>query len=172
MAGQSTPPASPSTHNTISVQPPAQNDPRFQIELEFVLSLSNPAYLSHLALTYPHLLTPRNDVRPRKAFSNPQSLEDSEADQFTRYLAYLYGYWRTPEYSRYLTHPGATLRALELLQQEAFRRDVIMPGVTQALGKIDDLNGENQAQAENGDTKAAEATPAQATELSRSTARE
>lgn len=164
MAAQSTPPASPTLQDTTSPQPPVQNDPRFQMELEFVLALSNPAYLSHLALTYPHLLTPKNDTRPKKSLSSHKALKDSEADQFARYLAYLYDYWRTPEYSRYLTHPGATLRALELLQQEAFRRDVIMPGVTQALEKMDDIVMENQAPANSNGTKNTEATPNKAAE--------
>lgn len=46
----------PST--TTSLTPPKPPSLRFTLELEFVLSLSNPYYLSHLALTYPHLLNP------------------------------------------------------------------------------------------------------------------
>lgn len=157
MAAQSTPPASPAPHTSGSPQPPARNDPRFEMELEFVLSLSNPAYLSHLALTYPHLLTPKSENSARKQ-SSESMLSDSEADQFARYLAYLYAYWRTPEYSQYLTHPGATLRALELLQQEAFRRDVIIPGVTQALERIDDIAMDNHAPAETGEAQDTQAS--------------
>ncbi|KAL9617070.1 MAG: hypothetical protein Q9160_008100 [Pyrenula sp. 1 TL-2023] len=158
MAAQSTPPASPTPQTSSNLPPPAQNDPRFEMELEFVLSLSNPAYLSHLALTYPHLLTPKSESSARKS-SSENTLGDSEADQFARYLAYLYAYWRTPEYSQYLTHPGATLRALELLQQDAFRRDVIMPGVTQALERIDDVAMDNQALAESGEAHGIQASP-------------
>ena len=55
---------------------------------------------------------------------------------FARYLSYLYSYWRTPEYSQYLTYPGATLRNLELLQQEQFRKDLIRPDVIAMLGQM------------------------------------
>jgi hypothetical protein len=98
--------------------------PRFTIELEFVLCLSNPQYLQYLAGTYPQLLN-----LPRNAAAN----EDSDAAKFRRYLAYLYNYWRTPEYSKYLTHPGAVLRNLELLQNERFRKDIIRPDVISRL---------------------------------------
>ena len=91
-------------------------------------------------MTHPHLLIRKPDIshtRRKAAASDPA--EDTEADQFARYLAYLYSYWRTPEYSRYLTHPGQSLRSLELLQHEDFRRDIIKPAVIEALARGDDL---------------------------------
>lgn len=89
-----------------------------------MLCLSNPQYLQYLAVTYPHLLNrPQHSTAP----------EDSDAARFARYLKYLYDYWRTPEYVQYLTHPGATLRNLELLQHEQFRKDVIRPDVIMKL---------------------------------------
>ncbi|KAM5467977.1 plasma membrane localization protein [Microsporum audouinii] len=103
---------------------------RFALELEFVLSLANPHYLSHLAVAHPHLLgiTQAASTRSRE---QDRSREESQA--FAAYLAYLYDYWRRPEYVQFLTHPGATLRALRLLQEEAFRLAVIRPQVIEAL---------------------------------------
>lgn len=107
-----------------STSPPIPLSQRFTLELEFVLCLSNPQYLQYLAVNYPHLLnSPQHSTAP----------EDSDAARFARYLNYLYSYWRTPEYVQYLTHPGATLRNLELLQQEQFRKDVIRPDVIAKL---------------------------------------
>ena len=121
---------------TLSITPPKTLSPRFTLELEFVLSLSNPYYLSHLALTYPNLLIPPKE--PNSSFEPPSSSAsasepESDATKFASYLAYLYNYWRKPEYARFLTHPGATLRNLELLQQEQFRRDIIRPDVIEKL---------------------------------------
>ena len=121
----------------MTTTPPTAASPRFILELEFVLSLSNPYYLSHLAVTYPHLLNPPTTD------DSPSS--DSDASRFASYLAYLYTYWRTPAYSKYLTHPGAVLRSLELLQQERFRRDIIRPDVIARL-----LEGQRTGDAVNG----------------------
>ena len=103
--------------------PPSTVSPRFTLELEFVLSLSNPHYLQHLALVYPHTFIP----------PAADTASDSDAAKFTAYLKYLYTYWSTPEYAKFLTHPGAVLNTLKLLQQEQFRRDVIRPDVVEAL---------------------------------------
>jgi mediator of RNA polymerase II transcription subunit 31 len=118
-----------------SLSPPKPPSPRFTLELEFVLSLSNPYYLSHLALTYPHLLNPPQDLNQSfSSHSSPSASEpESDASKFASYLSYLYSYWRQPEYARFLTHPGATLRNLELLQQEQFRKDIIRPDVIEKL---------------------------------------
>jgi mediator of RNA polymerase II transcription subunit 31 len=77
-----------------------------------------------------------------------------EMPAFVAYLAYLQ-YWATPEYAKYLScvsaffptgvcfslgsrrrvsylvcrYPGPSLRALQLLQQESFRRDILRPDV-------------------------------------------
>lgn len=90
--------------------PPSSPPTRFELELEFVTLLASPFYLAHLA-SAKHLQRP----------------------DFVAYLKYLLRHWSTPEYARYLTHPGPTLRALELLQSEAFRRDVLRPEVVDGL---------------------------------------
>lgn len=108
-------------------KPPTPLSHRFTLELEFVLCLANPHYLQYLAVNYPHLLN-----KPTASHSSVD-VEDSDAARFARYLEYLYDYWRTPQYAKYLTHPGATLRNLELLQQEQFRRDIIRPDVVAKL---------------------------------------
>ena len=116
-----------------STQPPLPKltNPRFTLELEFVSSLANPYYLSHLAVTYPNLLgISRADDNDEESASSP------DAQAFAAYLAYLYSYWKTPEYSQFLTHPGPTLRALRLLQEDRFRRDIILPQVIESLAGV------------------------------------
>jgi mediator of RNA polymerase II transcription subunit 31 len=78
---------------------------RFELELEFVQCLANPAYLNYLA--------------------TQKLLDNSE---FVAYLGYLQ-YFAQPKYSKFLQHPGPTLRALELLQQERFRKAILIPGL-------------------------------------------
>ena len=111
--------------------PPAPLSHRFTLELEFVSCLANPHYLQYLAVNYPHLLN-----KPSTSHSSAD-VDDSDAARFARYLEYLYRYWRTPEYVHYLTHPGATLRNLQLLQQEQFRRDIIRPDIIARLFETD-----------------------------------
>ncbi|SPQ19111.1 7e80eaf8-c80a-4b90-9607-2a41f7b7be29 [Thermothielavioides terrestris] len=82
---------------------------RFELELEFVQSLANPQYLNYLA--------------SRKLLTNPA---------FVAYLAYLQ-YWTRPPYLKYLTFPTASLKMLELLQQERFRQDIMSPDLAQAM---------------------------------------
>ena len=82
---------------------------RFELELEFVTLLSSPLYLNHLA-----------------------ALKLLQAPDFVAYLAYL-RYWTHPEYVAYLSHPGPTIRALELLQEERFRSEVLSPEVVGLL---------------------------------------
>ncbi len=84
---------------------------RFELELEFVSLLSSPAYLSHLATT--------------KVLQQPS---------FVAYLKYLL-YWTQPPYLHYLSYPGPTLRALELLQQEEFRKEVMKPEIVARLAE-------------------------------------
>ena len=84
---------------------------RFELELEFVTALSSPLYLNHLAST--------------KLLVNPS---------FVAYLSYL-RYWSRPEYIKYLAYPGPTLKALELLQEERFRQDILSPDVVARLMK-------------------------------------
>lgn len=67
--------------------------------------LANPAYLNYLAT--------------QKLLEN---------DEFIAYLDYLQ-YFTQPKYAKYLTYPAPTLRALQLLQQEQFRKDILMPDV-------------------------------------------
>ncbi|KAI5307699.1 suppressor of hpr1 [Ascosphaera atra] len=118
--------------------PPPPSDPRFSLELEFVLSLANPYYLSHLAVTYPNLLvgSPKDSKDDENAATTEKSEEDNDnadARAFGAYLRYLYSYWSRPEYVQFLTHPRGTLRALGLLQNEEFRRAVIRPDVIEVL---------------------------------------
>jgi mediator of RNA polymerase II transcription subunit 31 len=108
----------------VETEPPAPLSARFTLELEFVLCLANPAYLSYLAQNFPHLLN-----KPADSTLD----DDSDAAKFARYLKYLYEYWKTPQYAQYLTYPGAALRNLELLQQEQFRKDIIRPDVIEKL---------------------------------------
>jgi mediator of RNA polymerase II transcription subunit 31 len=124
--------------------PPSLTDPRFTLELEFVLSLANPYYLSHLAVNFPNLLGTSAAAQEAddddNSDSNTSPARDAQA--FQLYLAYLYSYWKTPEYAQFLTHPGATLRALRLLQEESFRRDIIRPQVIEGLLGVGE-SGEN-----------------------------
>jgi len=62
---------------------------------------------------------------------------------FIAYLDYLQ-YFKQPQYTKYLSYPAPTLKALQLLQQEKFRKDVLMPetvarlieaGVKAAIGE-------------------------------------
>ncbi|KAL5336145.1 SOH1-domain-containing protein [Aspergillus crustosus] len=130
-------------------QPPATlTNPRFTLELEFVSSLANPYYLSHLAVTYPNLL---GISRSREEGDVNDDDADPDAKAFAAYLAYLYSYWKTPEYSQFLTHPGATLRALRLLQEDTFRRDIIRPQVIESLAGLATVNGEQNETAEPGE---------------------
>lgn len=126
--------------------PPSLLSHRFTLELEFVLCLSNPQYLQYLASFHPHLLN------KTVASRNVVEEADSDADRFARYLKYLYTYWRTPRYVQYLTHPGATLRNLELLQQEQFRKDLIRPDIIARLFETNDpppvaINGSEEQEA-------------------------
>jgi len=128
-------------------QPPIPPTPRFQIELEFVLALANPDYLQYLGVTTPHLFNPSEDTDTANAKpSAPHSKStpslkakkdnsNSDAICFARYLKYLLDYWRTPEYAQYLTHPAATIRNLELLQNEQFRRDITHPALRERLAE-------------------------------------
>ncbi|CAD0096420.1 unnamed protein product [Aureobasidium mustum] len=95
---------------------------RFELELEFVQCLSNPLYLNHLA--------------------TQKLLDDPE---FIAYLSYLQYFARTevhqilvvspistspcdpPIHVSSSSYPGPTIRALELLQQERFRKDILIP---------------------------------------------
>ena len=109
--------ADPSISSALSPNPTTSSDPtpayggftRFELELEFVQSLSNPFYLNHLASQ--HL------------FQDPA---------FVAYLDYLQ-YFIQPEYLRFLNYPGPTLKALELLQQERFRTEILSPDLANTL---------------------------------------
>ncbi|KAI2786211.1 Mediator of RNA polymerase II transcription subunit 31 [Penicillium oxalicum] len=123
--------------------PPTKSNLRFTLELEFVSSLANPYYLSYLAVTYPNLL----GVAQGDDDDNSTSAPDAQA--FAAYLAYLYSYWKTPEYAQFLTHPGPTLRALRLLQEDRFRRDIILPHVIESLaGNVQTDNAPKEDESE------------------------
>lgn len=114
---------------TSTVPPPANTAvPRFTIELEFVSCLANPMYLQYLGTNFHHLLNPPDTGDSKEPDPN------CDANKFARYLKYLL-YWKTPEYSRYLTHPAATIRNLELLQYQSFRSSVQHPDLTTRLAE-------------------------------------
>lgn len=78
---------------------------------QFVQSLANPYYLNHLA--------------SQKLLQDPS---------FIAYLHYLQ-YFAKPEYMKYLLYPGPTLKALELLQQDRFRQDILSPDTVRRLAE-------------------------------------
>lgn len=144
----------PQPTDTQAVQPPPTlTNPRFTLELEFVSSLANPYYLSHLAVSYPSLLG------ISRADDEEESSSSPDAQAFTAYLAYLYSYWKTPEYSQFLTHPGPTLRALRLLQEDRFRREIILPQVIEGLAGLDIPNGPAAVATATGDAADQNAEP-------------
>ncbi|KAL8981829.1 MAG: hypothetical protein Q9177_005455 [Variospora cf. flavescens] len=104
---------SPPTSNL--VQNPRPDGPlyggfsRFELELEFVQCLANPYYLNHLA--------------SQKVMQDPTFIE------YIRYLQY----FTQPTYTRYLSYPGPSLKALQLLQQEKFRQDIMSPDIVSRL---------------------------------------
>ena len=53
---------------------------------------------------------------------------------FVEYLSYLQ-YWNHPPYLKYLQYPGPTLKNLELLQQERFRREILDINVVARLAE-------------------------------------
>lgn len=97
--------------------------------LQFVQCLSNPYYLQYLAA--------------EKYLDNEEFIAYLEYLQYfqePKYLKYLqYVNWRGPRYSCLLNtndcsrYPGPTLRALELLQEERFRKEIIIPAVVEAM---------------------------------------
>ncbi|OBT68435.1 hypothetical protein VE03_02867 [Pseudogymnoascus sp. 23342-1-I1] len=118
MAGSSHPQEPPST-----TQSKYGGFTRFEIELEFVQCLANPHYLLHLAT-----LTTTADT----STSSSPSLPLLAHPPFVAYLSYLQ-YFSTAPYLKYLTYPGPTLKNLELLQNERFRRDILSPDVVGQL---------------------------------------
>ncbi|KAL3426557.1 mediator of rna polymerase ii transcription subunit 31 [Phlyctema vagabunda] len=104
MAEQHEPPAIPS-----DTEPKYGGFSRFEIELEFVQSLASPYYLNHLAM--------------QKYLESPP---------FVAYLRYLQ-YFAAPPYTKFLNYPGPTLKNLELLQQEKFRKEILSLQVVQAM---------------------------------------
>lgn len=78
---------------------------RFEQELELVTLLPHPGFLSYLSSS--------------KILNEPT---------FIAYLDYLQ-YWSQEPYIRYLSHPGPTLKVLQLLQHQEFRRGLMRPEV-------------------------------------------
>jgi len=81
---------------------------RFQTELEFVQCLGNPNYLNFLA--------------QRGYFKE---------SNFINYLKYLQ-YWKEPAYVKFVKYP-VCLHFLELLQHEAFRKEIVNTQCTKFL---------------------------------------
>ncbi|KAL8825184.1 MAG: hypothetical protein Q9170_007895 [Blastenia crenularia] len=105
------PPSLSGTQSSRPHEPSYGGFTRFELELEFVQSLANPYYLNHLA--------------SQKLLQDPNFIE---------YLKYLL-YFTQAEYTKYLFYPGPTLKALELLQQETFRQDILSPDVVARLAE-------------------------------------
>lgn len=90
---------------------------RFQVELEFVQCLGNPNYLNFLA--------------QRGYFKDAT---------FINYLKYLQ-YWKEPAYVKFIKYP-VCLHFLELLQHEAFRKEIVnvQVSLTSARGRRQNHN--------------------------------
>ena len=74
---------------------------RFELELEFIQSLSSPRYLHHLA--------------------NQNYLRDEAFLDFLRYLRY----WKQPEYAKYITYPHCFFFLDLLCDNEMFRNELM-----------------------------------------------
>ncbi|KAK5101361.1 Mediator of RNA polymerase II transcription subunit 31 [Lithohypha guttulata] len=118
---------------TTPSETPIQASPRFEMELEFVSALANPEYLQFLSFHYPQLFQFINPLDSSNTSTSAQattkkpkssSNDNSDAAKFARYLKYLL-YWKRPEYAQFLSHPAGTIRNLELLQNEQFRKDIL-----------------------------------------------
>lgn len=110
MSETQTPPNAPDkSSDTVKIEPKYGGFTRFEIELEFVQALASPLYLNYLA--------------SQKYFENPA---------FIAYLEYLQ-YWASPLYVKFLLYPGPTLKNLELLQEESFRKDILSPEIMRIM---------------------------------------
>ncbi|KAF5873011.1 putative mediator of rna polymerase ii transcription subunit, partial [Botrytis fragariae] len=89
---------------------------RFEIELEFINAISSPYYLMHLA-----------SLSSGTLLSSPP---------FIAYLKYLQ-YFTQPPYLKFLSYPGPSLKHLELLQNENFRRDCLSIDIISMLASED-----------------------------------
>ncbi|KAI9730466.1 MAG: hypothetical protein M1818_008161 [Claussenomyces sp. TS43310] len=89
---------------------------------------ANPHYISHLAT----LTAPQSTPSVTGASSSSAPTPLLSHPPFVAYLAYL-RYFAQPPYTKYLTYPGPTLKNLELLQSERFRREILSPEVVAAL---------------------------------------
>ncbi|ODV94370.1 hypothetical protein PACTADRAFT_21832, partial [Pachysolen tannophilus NRRL Y-2460] len=81
---------------------------RWEIELEFVQSLSNLQYLNYLAQN--------------------KYLED---ESFLNYLNYL-EYWRQPSFAKYLVYPNC-LHILMLLKDKSFRDSILRQDIASLI---------------------------------------
>lgn len=81
------------------------------------------------------MLGPSESSQPSQTSTNskhPATTPLLSHPPFIAYLSYLQ-YFSHPPYLKYLTYPGPTLKNLELLQSERFRREVLSPDVVGAL---------------------------------------
>lgn len=81
------------------------------------------------------MLEPFESSQPAQSSNNskhPTTTPLLSHPPFIAYLEYLQ-YFSHPPYLKYLTYPGPTLKNLELLQSERFRREVLSPDVVGAL---------------------------------------
>ncbi|KAL2055918.1 hypothetical protein ABVK25_003560 [Lepraria finkii] len=112
---------------------PPPNEPlyggytRFELELEVpLLPLPSPPRPTNLGFPV------RNPPLLPLYLNHLASLKLLQSPEFIAYLKYLQ-YWTRPEYIKYLSYPGSTLKALELLQEERFRTDILSPEVVGLL---------------------------------------
>ena len=117
---------------TMTTPPPRPSSPkfggftRFEIELEVSFPPPSPSSLQLTHFQFVQSLASPFYLNP---LASQILLEDPA---FIAYLQYQQ-YWTHPPYLKYLMYPGPTLKHLELLQQERFRREIIDPGVMMAL---------------------------------------
>jgi mediator of RNA polymerase II transcription subunit 31 len=131
--GNGSPPPPPNPASSNSEEPKYGGFTRFEIELEvcpFIPpSIPNPLPSPHPTLTY---LQFTQSLSSPSYLNHLASLKLLENPSFIAYLRYLQ-YFKHPPYLKYLTYPGPTLKNLELLQMEAFRRDILSPEVVGRL---------------------------------------
>jgi mediator of RNA polymerase II transcription subunit 31 len=104
-----------------STEPQYVGYTRFELELEVVF----PQLGANSTLT--SVLIHSSSMPCQSWYLNHLATQKLLQDpSFVAYLNYLQ-YFSKPEYTKYLTYPGPTLKALQLLQQERFRKDILSP---------------------------------------------
>ncbi|CAO1629677.1 unnamed protein product [Sympodiomycopsis kandeliae] len=79
---------------------------QFTLQLEFLSSLSSPAYLNSLTLVAP---------------GSSQSIPPISQPSFLRYLQHIYSIWSRPEYAKYVQFPNSLVFCRLLIESSDFR---------------------------------------------------